>query len=342
MAARPSRAYNVITLAHPWLLSAIPLLFLLWLSFARLLRSRAQQETNLALLHPQTELLIELMGERSAKRTQPWLLLCGCSVLLVALAQPRWINSSELAAHQGRDMMLALDVSGSMRALDFVGSDGQAMSRLSMLKQVVAEFLAKREGDRVGIIVFGDDAYTLAPLTSDLNVLTQMLNNIDNGIAGEKTALGSAIALGVKRLAYRPSNSRTLIVFSDGSNTTGTEPLVALERAKQENVRIYTVAVGREGKVAFPRGTLDSPMFTEMRIDKSLLRHLAKATNGKFYHAEATTDFTQIFTEIDQRSTSSTTAPQMYQYRDLYQIPLTIGLALLLWQHWRSSRSVFP
>lgn len=332
----------MITLGYPWLLATLPLLWFFWRSFARRWPSESATKASSALLHPHAELFATLANEPKQRPGVPWTLLLGFSALLVALAQPRWINVNDLSEHYGRDLILALDVSGSMRALDFFDTSGATIDRLSMLKQVVSKFLAQRQGDRVGIIVFGDDAYTLAPLTSDLNVLARMLQSIENGIAGEKTAVGNAIALGVERLAHRPSNSRTLILFSDGSNTTGIAPLIALEQAKQKGVRIYTVAIGRDGKVPFPRGTLDSPTLTEIPMDKNLLRHIAKETGGEFYQADITADFEQIFAQIDNRSTSVATTPKAYPYTELYHLPLMVGLWLLLWQRWRTTRLIFP
>ena len=236
-----------------WLL-ALPLPFLVW----RWLQRRAPRK-QAALFHPHAQLLAQLAAELPTRaRRWPWLWLAGCMLLILALARPQWVTLHP-DDYPGRDLMFAIDVSGSMRAEDFVVADHR-VNRLDMVKAVVDRLLAHRPGDRAGLIVFGDDAFTLSPVTHDLVLVRSLLHDIKNGIAGEKTALGDAVALAVKRLRDRPPQSRILFLFTDGANTAGQfSPADALALAKQYKVRIYTVGIGRTGKVAYP-GLLELPV----------------------------------------------------------------------------------
>lgn len=328
----------MLEFAALWWFLALPAPWLAW----HYLR-RSTQEKNAAVLHSQADLLAGLAEEMPARQRthQPWLWYFGCALLITALARPQWIDTTT-GTYQGRDFLLAIDVSGSMRAQDFT-IDGQLINRLDMLKRVVDRFLAGRRGDRIGLIVFGDDAYTLSPLTSDLHLVRTLLGEVRNGMAGEKTALGDAVALAVERLQNHDAKARALILLTDGSNTAGTiDPQSAMLSARQEGVRIYSVGIGSHRKVPFPRGANETPAITEMPLDEDLLRRMAQQTGGRYYLAENTEEMRRIITDIEQLEKVNIVDSSAMQRSEWYWLPLGLGLMLLLLWQLRARREVLP
>jgi Ca-activated chloride channel homolog len=322
--------------AFAWLL-ALPLPLLIW----RWWRRRPSRELA-ALFHPHAALLAQLAAELPARaRHLPWLWLAGCMLLILSLARPQWITIHP-DDYPGRDLMFAIDVSGSMRAEDFI-IDGQRTSRLALVKDTVDKLLAQRKGDRAGLIVFGDDAYTLTPVTSDLTLLRSVLHDIHNGIAGEKTALGDAMALAVKRLRDRPPQSRVLFLFTDGANTAGRfSPADALELAKQYKVRIYTVGIGRSGIVAYPGGESGQIISSELPLDETLLRQIATETGGRYYRVQRNEDLGPILADIEKLETVDIHLDKIGEHADWYWLPLVSGLALLFLAQRRGMTEVLP
>lgn len=331
----------MLEFAAPWWFLALPLPWLTWLSLARLRRGK-QAGAPAALVHAQADILAELSAQPSSRSDPvPWLWILGCALLLTALARPQWVDTTA-GTYQGRDFLLAIDVSGSMRAQDFV-VDGQIINRLDMLKRVVDRFLAGRHGDRIGLIVFGDDAYTLSPLTSDLGLVRTLLDEVRNGMAGEKTALGDAVALAVERLQDHEAATRTLVLLTDGSNTAGTiTPETAMIRAREEGVRIYAVGIGSHRKVPFPRGANEAPAITEMPLDEDVLRRMAQQTGGRYYLAENTEEMRRIIADIELLEKVDIRDNAASRRREWYWLPLAVGLVLLLVWHLRTRREVLP
>lgn len=322
----------MITLAAPFWLLLLPLPWLLWRMALR------RPHSAPALIHPQAALLAQLAAETGADRQRPpWLWLFGCSLLLLALSRPL-LSFDE---SRGRNFLLAIDVSGSMRALDYAIND-QALSRLDLLKRVVDDFLSTRSHDRAGLLVFGDDAYTLAPLTSDIELVRRILDEIKNGMAGERTALGQAIALGVQRLLHEDSRSRILILLTDGTNSAGDiHPEEALVMARHAGVRIYTIGLGREGKVLFPRGPTERPELKEVPLDEAMLQKLAQESGGRYYHAAASGELPDIIADIEQLETIPLDISRD-ESNDLFWVPLLAGILLLLGAWQRGNREVMP
>lgn len=312
----------MLSLAAAWWLLALPLPLIVWL-LARRLRQHGHRGQQLR--HPQAALLAQLQGQlppQSAK--PPWLWLLTCGLLVLALARPQWLDDTP----PGRNFMLAIDISGSMRALDFSQGE-QAISRLDMLKQVVDGFLDSRVNDRVGLVIFGDDAYTLAPLTHDLNLLRRLLRDVDNGIAGEKTALGPAVAIGVKRLQHEDPRSRTLILLTDGTHTSGAiTPATALEMAQYAGVRIYAVGIGSKGKVLFPRGPAQRADYKEVPMDEGVLQSMAEESGGEYFRANAPGELERIISEIDRLATIPLDGSQR-RAEEWYWLPLALAIVLI-------------
>lgn len=328
----------MLTLANPWWLIALPLIMLLWLLASRLSQSSATETS--AVLHPQTALLLQLQ-QQTSKRSFPWLWLLGCALLITALTRPQWLSDEP---HQGRNFMLALDISSSMKAQDFQDPENQNLliSRMDMVKRVVDQFIAQRQGDRIGLVIFGDDAFTLAPMTTDLNLLRDHLSRLEQGSAGQRTALGNAIALGVKRLQNQDKQSRSLILLTDGSNTAGDiHPLNALKLAQHYDVRIYPIGIGSNKQVVFPRMVSERPDFKVVPLDEALLQTLATESGGQYYRASAPGELKQIIQDIEQIETVPLEA-HLTKPTEWYGLPLAIGLALILIHAWRKQHGGLP
>ena len=332
----------MLELAAPWWLLAVPLPWLAWWSHLQLKSGKLIPTTPPAIKHAQADVLLGLIGDTQLRfNLTPWLWIIGCALLVIALARPQWTESAP-NTYKGRDFLLALDVSGSMRAQDFT-IDGITLSRLDMLKKVVNQFLSERHGDRIGLIVFADDAYTLSPLTSDMNIVRSLLKEVRHGMAGEKTALGTAIALAVKRLHDNSAKARVLILLTDGSNTAGEiHPDAATALAAEEGVRIYTVGIGSHQTVSFPRGPNETPAYTEMPLDEDLLRRIAVRTQGRYYAATNTEAVQRIISDIEQLEKIDITDSALLQHTEWYWLPLIAGLALLLAAQGRTHNEVLP
>ena len=332
----------MLELAAPWWLLAVPLPWLAWWGNGRLKSGKLPLATVPAIRHAQADVLLNLIGNtRPHINRTPWLWIIGCVCLVLALARPQWTDSAP-NTYKGRDFLLALDVSGSMRAQDFT-VEGATLSRLDMLKKVVSQFLSERHGDRIGLIVFADDAYTLSPLTSDMNIVRSLLQEVRHGMAGEKTALGTAMALAVKRLQDRDAKARVLILLTDGSNTAGEiHPDAAAALAAEEGIRIYTVGIGSHQTVAFPRGPNEKPAYTEMPLDEDLLRRIAERTQGRYYAAANTTEVQRIIGDIEKLEKIDITDNALLKHTEWYWLPLLAGLALLLASQRRARNEVLP
>ena len=240
----------------------------------------------------------------SRKSSTGWkliLLWLAWVLLIVAAARPEWIGEPVNLTVTGRDMMIAVDVSGSMNTED-MKLKNQEVNRLEVVKSVLSDFLERRQGDRVGLILFGSNAYLQAPLTFDLKTVGQFLSEAPVGIAGGKTAIGDAIGLGVKRLRERPESTRLLILLTDGSNNVGEiEPVKAAELANHAGIKIHTIGVGSDEMSM--RGFLGAfgPRIVNPSadLDEDTLTDIAKATGGQYFRAHNTEELQNIYALID-------------------------------------------
>ena len=261
-----------------------------------------------------------------------WFALCA------ALARPQQLGEPIAPPQQSRQMMLALDLSGSMNEPDMrLGS--RRVDRLTAAKAVLSDFLSRRKGDQVGLLVFGERAYSLAPLTSDLESVRQQLRDSVVGLAGRETALGDAIGLSVKRLREQQQGQKVLVLLTDGVNTAGVlEPLKAAELARAEGVKIYTVALGSSGGLGSLFGmNLGN---AEDSIDEQTLSTIAEQTGGRFFRARDTAELVDIYALLDQLEPVDTPAPSVQPRIELYRWPLLLalvlaGLIMLLPERWR-------
>ena len=225
----------------------------------------------------------------SARRGWQWaVLIAAYALLLCALAKPQWVGDPIERVEAARDLMLAVDISGSMDERDLKSADGEPLQRLDAVKRVVGEFIARRDGDRVGLIVFGSRAYLQAPFTTDLAVARALLDETDVNMAGPNTALGDAIGLAIRTFETSHLEDRLLILLTDGSDTgSRMTPVNAAEIASQRDVVIHTVGFG------------DPDSDAEDKVDLSILEQIAGKAGGRFFAAADATRLEQVYTDID-------------------------------------------
>lgn len=261
-------------------------------------------------------------GQRVAKHPwRLWLLSVIWGLLLLALARPTLVGEAVPLPAEGRDVMLAIDLSGSMSERDLSGG---RFSRLAVVKAAADEFISRREGDRLGLILFSDRAYLQAPLTFDRQAVQVLLKEAHVGLTGQKTAIGDAIAVGLKRLKEDDNDtpdSRVLILLTDGSNNAGVmQPLQAAQLAKKLGIRIYTIGVGSRGRDVFGRARSD--------LDEGTLTAIAETTGGQYFRATDAKTLDNIYREIDALVPTAGEPIHLRPQTALFHYPA--GLALLL------------
>jgi Ca-activated chloride channel homolog len=323
--------------AWPWLLLALPLPWLmrrLW---------PAAPSAAPALRVPYGERL-DTVGGRSA-RAQPkglgllpwfaWALLC------VAAARPQQLGDIVQPPQAGRDLMLAVDLSGSMDERD-IELEGRVVPRLTAAKAVIADFLERRSGDRVGLVVFGERAYALTPLTRDLQTVQEQLDGTVTGLAGRATAIGDAIGLATKRLQQQPAEQRVLILLTDGVNTAGAlAPDKAAQIARDAGVRIHTIAFGGYGAGLSVFGVPIRRQSSSDITDEAGLKRIAELTGGRAYVARDVDQLVGIYAEIDRLEPVQRPGQRLRPRIERYAWPLSASLLLallVLWQRRDTTR----
>jgi Ca-activated chloride channel family protein len=256
-------------------------------------------------------------------------------LLIAAIARPQWIGEPIELPNTGRDLMLGLDLSGSMQIEDMqIGN--RLVPRITAVKSIAADFTQRRQGDRVGLILFGTRAYLQAPLTFDLETVTQFIDEAQLGFAGEDTAIGDALGLAVKRLRDRPATSRIFILLTDGQDTASTvDPMEAAALAAQLDVKIYTIGISRNlGRTT--RGRVE--------VDEAMLNAVAEATGGRYFRATSPAELEAIYALLDTLEPVEQDASTFRPKRALSWVPLLGALALACWlallhSGWLSGRS---
>jgi len=253
-------------------------------------------------------------------------------LMVVALARPQWGTERTEVLTKGINIILALDLSESMAALDFK-EKGRVVNRLKAVKGVVQEFISKRNGDRIGMVVFGTHAYTQLPLTRDYNTMVSILDRLEIGAAGKSTAIGDAIGISLKRLADIESKSNIIILLTDGQSNAGElSPDTAGEIAVQKGVKIYTIGVGTRGKAPY---LVKDPLFGEryvyqqVNIDEDSLRAIADKTGGLYFRAENLEGLQQIYDTIDAMETTDVKVNIFAEYNEIYPWLLIPALVML-------------
>jgi Ca-activated chloride channel family protein len=255
-----------------------------------------------------------------------------CLILLVlAAARPQFYNVSRDIRSLGVDIMLCLDTSGSMQALDFK-LNGKPISRLTAVKKVVSEFIQKRQMDRIGLVVFGQEAFTQAPLTQDKGLLMGLVEKMEIGMAGDMTAVGSAIAVGGKRLKDLKAKSRILILLTDGRHNAGDlTPEQAAEAVRSLGVKIYTIGVGGYGPAPFRVRDLFGTRIVHQQVDldEATLKKVAEIGNGRYFRAADSEKLSEIYDIIDKEERTEVKVKEFFHFRELYIYILVPALILL-------------
>ena len=310
--------------AWPWMFAA---LFLPLLTAGLLPRARTTPEATLRF--PFLAVLQRGTGSPVPRRSRLRLVLAALTwlLLVVAASRPQWIGETIHLPVTGRSLMLAVDISGSMETEDMV-INGRPVMRLTAVKMVAGEFVEQREGDRLGLILFGDQAYLQTPLTFDRRTLHILLNEAAIGLAGKSTAIGDAIGLAVKRLRGQPEKNRVLILLTDGTNTAGSvDPLKAADLAASEGVRIYTIGVGADDMMPGPFRML---LGAGRELDEASLQAIAKKTGGRYFRARDTQSLQQIYALLDEIEPVSEDEQSYRPVEELYAWPLALALLLSL------------
>lgn len=308
----------------PWLLAALPLpLLIRWLVPANMPAEQA------ALKVPFLDDFSD--GEtRGVGQSRQWPLLLAALawlLLVIACTRPQWLGEPIEQAVSGRDLMLAVDLSGSMEEQDFF-INKRAVDRLTAAKMVAADFINRRVGDRVGLILFGTQAYLQTPLTFDRKTVMTLLNESVIGLAGDNTAIGDAIGLAVKRLKNEQANSRVLVLMTDGANTAGeVSPLKAAELAAANHLKIYTIGIGADEMIirSFFGNRKVNP---SVDLDEKTLIKIAESTGGQYYRARNTDELNNIYMRLDELEPVEKDKQYFRPRSELYYWPLSLALTL--------------
>lgn len=247
-------------------------------------------------------------------------------LVLVALARPQRINEQVEQTAEGIDIILALDVSGSMELQDI------KPNRLDAAKEVALEFINGRVQDRIGLVVFAGDAYSLAPLTTDYQMLRESINSIGfKMIENDGTAIGSALAVATNRMRDSEAKSKVVILISDGENTAGNlDPQMAAQLAKGFDIKLYSIGIGKDGQVPYAVDDQGKTLFVDTKLDESSLRDVAGIGNGQFFRADSKDALQQVFRSINQLEKTEVSEKRFRDTRDYYQVYLKWALLLLL------------
>ena len=324
----------MFSLAWPWLLVLLPLPLLVY--FFTPVANISESAIRVPFYDAVSK--IGTIARRGAKLLR-WITMISIWLLLVfAACRPQWVGEITQIPVNGRDLMLAVDVSGSMKTED-MEDNGEIENRLSAVKRVAARFIDTRIGDRLGLILFGTRAYLQSPLTFDRSTVNTLLGESAIGIAGEKTAIGDAIGLALKRLRahYDEDNSesddaipndKVLILLTDGANTAGIiDPVKAAELATLSKLKIYTIGVGAETMIV---NTLFGQRVVQSSadLDENSLTQIAEITGGQYFRATDVASLAEIYTLIDRLEPVKEESKALRPTKDLFYIPL--GLAMLI------------
>ncbi len=314
----------MIEFSWPWLLLALPVPFLI-----RRFTPTRQIAQQAALIVPFIEDFSgpQFGGHSTATHWPLRTAFIAWCLLVIACARPQWLGEPIEQAVSGRDLMLAVDLSGSMEEQDFVIND-QGVDRLTATKWVARDFIDRRVGDRIGLILFGTNAYLQTPLTFDRQTVITLLNESVTRLAGESTAIGDAIGLAVKRLQNQQADSRVLILLTDGANTAGeVTPLKAAELAAEHGLKIYTIGIGADEMIvrSFFGNRRVNP---SADLDEKTLTDIAEKTGGRYFRARDTEQLAQIYRILDELEPVEKDQQYFRPRTELFFWPLSFALAI--------------
>ena len=256
----------------------------------------------------------------------PWLLWL---LLLATIAKPIWFGEPIRIQQQSRDMILSLDLSGSMDEVD-MPLNGKTVNRLTMVKSIVKDFVLEREGDRLGLILFADHAYLQTPLTFDLETVSTMVDETQIGLVGNRTAIGESIAMAIKRFVENENEQRVLILLTDGANTSGVvKPIAAAKQAAKNNITIYTIGIGADEMIK--RGFWGKERINPSAdLDEATLTEIATLTNGQYFRARSQADLANIYDSINKLEPVDSDYLEFRPEKDLFYWPLSLAIFILL------------
>jgi Ca-activated chloride channel family protein len=317
----------------PWafLLLLLPIIF-------RLVMSGAKPQVLFeppVLKHHLLSRLRTSFGGAVGKKSSNWWNMMWLGILwlslVTALANPQLISEWSNSKSKAHDIIMAVDLSDSMRALDF-STNSDMVSRLDITKKVVSNFIKGRMGDRIGLVVFGSKAYIYSPLTYDLSSVNEMVNNTVTSMAGNSTAIGDAISVAVKNIRGGNNNARIIILLTDGENNDGVvPPITAAEIAKKNDVKIYTIGMGKgKGEVPIPHPVTGHIIMATAAFDEALLKRIAAITGGSYFHAGDEMGLQEIYAQIDAMEKIDIDVQNYAIRKHLYHWPLLLALLALM------------
>ena len=318
----------MIQVLYPLVFLLIPLPLLIWLF------KRDNQPQLSPIRTPLFSNWQALQGKQSATRTGWFYRLCLflCWLGLVAAsARIQWIDDPIELPASGRDLLLSIDISGSMEEEDLKLA-GRPVNRLTVVKSIISKFILEREGDRIGLVLFGENAYLQTPLTFDLRTVQYMLDETEIGLAGaSRTAIGDGIGLSVKRLRERSEQNRVLILLTDGRNNSGElDPIEAAKLAKHAGVKIYTIGVGADEVIRRSLLFGTTKINPSAELDEKTLTQVAEITGGRYFRARSTEELAQIYEILDELEPVED-EPEVYRpVQDLFYIPALAALFFFL------------
>lgn len=255
--------------------------------------------------------------------------LLALALLITALARPQTGRTSRDVESEGIDIMLTLDISGSMQAEDF-----QPYNRLYAAKQVIRDFIKGRSSDRIGLVIFARESVTQCPLTTDYGVLESFLNQVEIGQIEDGTAIGLGLATSINRLKYAPGKSKIIILLTDGNNNAGEiDPMTAADLARIMGIKIYTIGAGRPGPSYFTArdpATGRSMVYQIEQLDEDILRQIARLTKGEYFRATDGQALANIYKQIDEMEKTRVKVKEYTSYAEIFPYFLWVGLALVL------------
>jgi Ca-activated chloride channel homolog len=307
----------MLTFAHLWIFALLPLPWLL----RAILPPRGVSQVAVRVPFGDrlraamtNEGITSKAARANSKHLFPFILWL---LILTAMARPQWLEPPITKELPTRDLLLLVDLSGSMRQEDFKNAEGKAVDRLTAVKEVLGDFLTKREGDRVGLVVFGDSPFLQAPFSTDLDLSRQLLEETAIGMAGPRTAFGDAIGLGVNLFDDSDAPAKTIIALTDGNDTKSQVPPIEASRiADERGIRIHTVAIGDPATVG------------EEKLDETTLRQVASTAKGSYFFAADRDALAGIYDELDRIETRKVDVASHRPRRDLFYWPLLVALIL--------------
>lgn len=273
-------------------------------------------------------------GKRAPRSLRFWLRplpiilrVAAVAMFIVALARPVNITQEHETTTDGIDIVMAMDISGSMLARDFTPD------RLTSAKHLAAEFVANRRGDRIAVVAFAGEAFTQAPLTSDQATVETMLSRLRSGVVDDGTAIGNGLATAINRLRESSAKSKVIILLTDGVNNRGQiSPLMAAEIARDMGIKVYTIGVGTRGRAPYPAVDIfgnQTTIMADVEIDEVLLQEISSMTGGKYYRAVNDEALREIYAEINELETSKVQVTNYQTYEELFLVWVVLGLLFL-------------